>query len=819
MGGSSSDDAEAGPARRSPPHASARGAPGSLADGSTLDTVHDLSTDYGHGRPTSSSGVRLRVGDDSNAHEERPKSPLERGDGPSDGTFYTPSEYPEKADGILKRFLRFYFHDGIPSFTLRMTVWAAILVTIGSIVHYCTRALSAPALPFGKLTIAAGAVLFVFAAILLTLHAVIVFCHQIRLFYKWSFIHYVSELELYAAVIITALLVILGLVWPPTKAAFADVIGKQIATETVAKAAFGASLTAVIFAIKRHYITGLAMSFNYTNYKDRIQESLFGDRVLSMLQKSRHTYKLRQKWRSTMQQRLPQDSTLSSPTRGTSPWNALFATNSGLLHTNSETVVSESGRPASVRCAMDLFPPSPTRSLAARPGCGAAFPPKDWRAAALIGGQGGPFGTTKDGAQAAGNSQGRTQQPSIAAYITESDKKRQFVEFSRLAGKMIARFSNTSDYRIDIRNEAHRMAQKLYKYLVPTDRDYLTGVDFMPYIEDEEEYRHAVALLKRHAEGANLLVTLSMDDASREPFSRGDLIRCIDGILTELYVIAKSLQTIESAIEQVDFLLTVILSLFVAVVVMAVFMSAANVLGALSTLIGGLAFAFTTSAKNMLESIVFLLVVHPFDIGDRVFIPLNTTSQDMASTVATMSDVDALDNLVVVEMHVLSTVFERWDGVKMYVPNYVLSEKPIFNVRRSGPLTETQRLEVDFSTPIAKIDELRRRLGDFVCREQSDFTTMSRVNIDSMEKCNMIRINILFQHMTNWQDIDTRLARRTKMVTFLKETAADLELSYVPPLQRVAIVSGGSLGADKATNLLTPGEVSRIAGLSARVTR
>lgn len=404
----------------------------------------------------------------------------------------------------------------------------------------------------------------------------------------------------------------------------------------------------------------------------------------------------------------------------------------------------------------------------------------------------------------------KTDKASVADYLTESDKKRQFADFFRLANKMIARFSNVAEYRTEIQFEAKKTADKLYKYLRQEDRDYLLGQDLLPYIEDMGEFCRAVSLIKRHAEGGcQGGCQLKQEDATKYAFRSQDLTRAIDGILTELYVTAKSLQTIETALDKVDFFFTMLVVLIMVVIVAVVMGNGSKLLLALSTMLSGAAFAFGTSARNMFESMIFLLVIHPFDVGDRVFIALGTTSPQIAATAATMSGVEALDNLIVVEMHLLSTVFERWDGVRLYVPNYVLAGKPIFNIRRSGPLMETQRLHIDFSTPVRKIEELRLRIEEFLRRETADYTDVNRVFIDSMENCNKININVLYQHKNNWQDMDQQLARRSKMVAFLKDTLEQMEISYLPPVQRVALI-----GAD--SSLISVAEQRRIKELSRR---
>jgi len=111
---------------------------------------------------------------------------------------------------------------------------------------------------------------------------------------------------------------------------------------------------------------------------------------------------------------------------------------------------------------------------------------------------------------------------------------------------------------------------------------------------------------------------------------------------------------------------------------------------------------------------------------------------------------------------------------------------------------------------VPKIEELRRRLDVFVRQESSDYTDLTRVLIDSMENCNRLNVTLFFQHVSNWQDMDTQLARRSKMLTFIKGMLEELEITYLPPVQRVAIVPSNRQGTSLDCGLLTAGEASRL---------
>jgi hypothetical protein len=105
---------------------------------------------------------------------------------------------------------------------------------------------------------------------------------------------------------------------------------------------------------------------------------------------------------------------------------------------------------------------------------------------------------------------------------------------------------------------------------------------------------------------------------------------------------------------------------------------------------------------QVFNSFVFLFLIHPFDIGDRVEI---AGFEAMCKSVGWSGGATARDGSVeavliphlprpghcctdVVSMRLTRTVFRIWDGRIVTIANYRLYNMDIVNIRRSGPLME-----------------------------------------------------------------------------------------------------------------------------------
>lgn len=636
-----------------------------------------------------------------------------------------------------------------------------------------------------------------YAAIRLVIHLLVLLCHARGWSASSRTVFYLTELESYVA---AGMWIVGQLVVCNTTSGLGDLVAGDVDLRKVASKLLVCMLTATaMLAVKRHLMTSLAMSFNYSNYRERIQRGLMVDRVTrNIVHSARTAYKARKR--------------AARPRGSEFGWSSV---QSAFGDRSPSTVrVRRSSVDASIprqsAAAVELTPAGFLLSHPTSPTSPMSHTSH----------------TGQTGQSHQQQSHGHNQQhtPTAPTHMplempSDAEKKRQFAQFARLANRLTSQFDDSSiDYRIQLAREAQRQAARFFKWLKPADgRDYLIPADLQRYVENEKDLCDFIDIVGRKQTGAaqpspktaSPLYALGWTGGRNTPRPRhhhhhtsplnisadansqliviteGDLRRGLEWTMHELYGLSKSMQSIETALRKIDRLFTCLVLLASLIIVAVAIGDAVQLLLALSTMLSGAAFVFGTSAKNTFESIIFLLVIHPFDVGDRVYVQLGTAATD------------PIDNLVVAEMHLLSTIFERWDGVRVYVANHILAYKAIYNIRRSGPILEIQRVQLDYSTPVAKIERLRWMLAEFVARESADFVPdISRVNLDTLDAGgNRVWVNVVVRHAGNFQDYDVQLARRSKLLAFVRQSLDELGISYMPPVQRIALLQPEDLHA------------------------
>uniref|UniRef100_A0A0D3ARH7 Uncharacterized protein n=1 Tax=Brassica oleracea var. oleracea TaxID=109376 RepID=A0A0D3ARH7_BRAOL len=106
------------------------------------------------------------------------------------------------------------------------------------------------------------------------------------------------------------------------------------------------------------------------------------------------------------------------------------------------------------------------------------------------------------------------------------------------------------------------------------------------------------------------------------------------------------------------------------------------------------AFIFGNMFNTVFESIIYLFVIHPFDVGDRC-------------------EIDGIQ-MVVEEMNILTTVFLRFDNQKVLYPDSRLWTKSIGNYYRSPDMGDGIEFSIHITTPAEKIILMKQRITKYI---------------------------------------------------------------------------------------------------------
>ncbi|KAK0615924.1 Mechanosensitive ion channel-domain-containing protein [Bombardia bombarda] len=303
-----------------------------------------------------------------------------------------------------------------------------------------------------------------------------------------------------------------------------------------------------------------------------------------------------------------------------------------------------------------------------------------------------------------------------------------------------------------LRNTAssYTLARVFYRTFVGLDRSTITQTDLQQAFTSSEEAEACFGVFDKDLNG----------DISME-----ELEMVCNEIHLEKKAIAASLKDLDSVIKKLDNVFVFIILVIVIIVFISIISnSAAAALTSTGTFLLGLSWLLQATAQEFLQSIIFVFVKHPFDVGDRVTIYGNTGSMMKG------------DDYYVLEVSLLYTEFKKMEGHVVQAPNSLLNTLFILNQRRSQGLADPINLKLRFGTSEAQIEELKGRMLDFCLQNKRDYAPRIISEVQTIDEVYSITMNIIFFHKSNYQNELLRLSRHNKFAVELMRNMHDMGL-------------------------------------------
>ncbi|ORY58493.1 Mechanosensitive ion channel-domain-containing protein [Pseudomassariella vexata] len=286
------------------------------------------------------------------------------------------------------------------------------------------------------------------------------------------------------------------------------------------------------------------------------------------------------------------------------------------------------------------------------------------------------------------------------------------------------------------------LARRLFRTFAG-GKDILEADDLNPAFPTAEDAEAAFMLFDRDLNG----------DVQCE-----ELEAMCDEVHREKKAIAASLKDLDDVISKLDSTFLVIIVIIAIIVLITIISSsAATALTSAGSTILGLSWLLQATAQEFLQSIIFVFVKHPFDVGDRVTVYGNT------------GDTGAGDDYYVTAISLLYTEFKKMQGQIVQAPNSVLNTLFILNHRRSNGLADVNTLKMMFGTPESMIDLLKDRMTQFVKANKRDYGGQIITEMTGFEDSYAVSVNFIFFHKSSYQNELLRLTRHNRFACKLQE--------------------------------------------------
>ncbi|KAK9911508.1 hypothetical protein M0R45_035412 [Rubus argutus] len=337
---------------------------------------------------------------------------------------------------------------------------------------------------------------------------------------------------------------------------------------------------------------------------------------------------------------------------------------------------------------------------------------------------------------------------SMASRATAWSVKRlvSYVRSSGLSTMISSSMDNFGNTESEITSEweARNSAQRIFKNVAKPGAKYIEEEDLLRFLKTDEI--HTIFPL---FEGA-----IETGKITKSSFRNWVVYAYI-----ERRALAHSLNDTKTAVHQLHKLASAIVIVITTIVSLLVMgLATTKVIFVVTSQLLLVGFMFQNMCKTMFESIIFVFVMHPFDVGDRCV-------------------VDGVQ-MIVEEMNILSTVFLRYDNEKIYYPNAVLLTKPISNFRRSPDMADSVDFTIDVSTPVDDVSALKKAIQSYIESKPKYWNPKHSVIVKDIVNMDKMKMLLCVQHTMNHQNYGEKSARRSELVFELKKIFQNLGIKY-----------------------------------------
>ncbi|KAE8677312.1 Mechanosensitive ion channel protein 5 [Hibiscus syriacus] len=292
--------------------------------------------------------------------------------------------------------------------------------------------------------------------------------------------------------------------------------------------------------------------------------------------------------------------------------------------------------------------------------------------------------------------------------------------------------------------EAKVAARKIFQNVAKPGSKFIFLEDIERFLPDDEA-----------------LKTMSLFEGAPENrrISKKALKNWVVNAFRERRALALTLNDTKTAVNRLHRMVDVLVGIVIAVIWLLILeIASSKILVFISSQLLLVAFVFGNTCKTVFEAIIFLFVMHPFDVGDRC-------------------EIDSVQ-MVVEEMNILTTVFLRYDNQKIIIPNSVLATKAIHNYYRSPDMGDAVEFCIHVKTPAEKIGLMKKRILSYIEHKSDHWYPDPMIVFRELEELNRVRIAIWLTHRMNHQDMGERFVRRALLVEEMVKIFNDLDIKY-----------------------------------------
>jgi hypothetical protein len=226
----------------------------------------------------------------------------------------------------------------------------------------------------------------------------------------------------------------------------------------------------------------------------------------------------------------------------------------------------------------------------------------------------------------------------------------------------------------------------------------------------------------------------------------------------------------------------------VAIVFMVTFdYAVTGTLVTLASLLLSLSFAVAAEVEKYVASLRFILLQRPYYVGDRIMLP---------------ESADRTAILLVTHIHLMTTTFTDTSNRNITVPNNLLAQLTIVNLKRSGNLSHTFSFHVGLYTPLERINALADRMFAFVQNNRLTWCPQVWIAFGTMDtEKDSLELLMTLDHRESPDNWERVASDKTAVLNAVRFFLRDLGIRTPATLKVASVAPADVLAPNPAPNM------------------
>lgn len=262
-----------------------------------------------------------------------------------------------------------------------------------------------------------------------------------------------------------------------------------------------------------------------------------------------------------------------------------------------------------------------------------------------------------------------------------------------------------------------------------------------------------------------------LDTENAGVLRREQIVRRFVEIYERRRDLAKSLASTTSVLATLERIILSALYFLLVFIVLGIFdQNIVEMWFTASSMLLAFVFMFGNSIKQLFESVIFIFVIHPFDVGDAVLIE---------------GERHAIRNI-----GILTTETVKWNGQVIYYPNMSMSTKPLTNLTRMKKFTDEQTWVVDIATPAHVLEAMPLYFHKWAMDHAEDFHEITPRIYSHAHDPLKIKITLYYEYTFNGLPPSRAGNARDQLGLAMRKFLLDNNVVYRQQTLPVEIING-----------------------------